>query len=427
MSEILGVLIPIFLVLNVPIAFSLALGSMIAIAIVQQIPVMLVVQRMFTAMDTFVLLALPLFMISGRLMEKGGISRRLIALASNVVGRVPGGLAFVAILACLFFGAISGSPAATVVAIGTIMVPHMIKSGYDKYFSVGLMAAAGMLGGIIPPSIPFVTYGITMNTSIGKLFMAGFLPGSLMGICLMLLCYFIARKHGWRGDVKASFKGFLIAFKESVWGLMMPGIILGGIYGGIFTPTEAAAVSCVYAVIVGAFIYRELTLKEFFIGMAEAGTTAAMVMIILGAATAMGWILTAEQIPAKVAEVLSSFAHEKWQILLILNIILLITGCMMELNASVIILGPIFLPLLLQYNIDLVHFGVIMIVNMSLGLLTPPLGMNVFIATSLADNVLVNRVFRASMPHFLVLMIALILITMYPEISLFLVNFFNLK
>lgn len=422
MGDILLVSFAVLVVLNVPLAIGMGLASLLAVAMTAKVPVFLIAQRMFTGLDSFPLLAIPLFMIAGSLMDRGGISKRLIHLASCIVGNVTGGLALVAVLACMFFAAISGSAPATVVAIGAIMVPAMIKAGYDKDFALGLMAAAGTIGVIIPPSIPFVTYGITMNASIGKLFMAGVVPGLIMGVSLMVLCYLIAKKRGYKGNVKPTLASFMAALKESIWGLMMPLIILGGIYGGIFTPTEAATVACVYSLLVGVFVHRELTYKETVKSFSEAGITSAMVMLIISTATAMGWIMTTEQIPIKVAQAISSIADTPAMLLLLINVILLITGCLMELNASIIILGPIFLPLVMQANIDLVHFGVIMVVNMTLGLLTPPLGVNLFVAGGLNKEVSFNQIVMASLPFTTILLIDLLLFTYLPELSLYLVK-----
>ncbi|MDK2836912.1 MAG: C4-dicarboxylate transporter, DctM subunit [Thermosediminibacterales bacterium] len=426
MGNILVIVFGFMVILNVPLGIALGLSSLVALAVTQKVPLFLVAQRMFTGLDSFPLMAIPLFMIAGRFMERGGISKRLINLASNIVGSVSGGLALVSVLACMFFAAISGSAPATVVAIGSIMVPAMVEAGYDKDFSVALMAAAGTIGVIIPPSIPFVTYGITMNASIGQLFIAGIIPGILMGGSLMLLCFIIAKKRGYKGTIKPSLRGFLISLKDSFWGLMMPVIILGGIYGGVFTPTEAAAVACVYSFIVGALIHRELKFKDFIKGFSEAGVTSAMVMLIISTATAMGWIMTTEQIPVKVATAISSISSNPIVLLLLINIILLITGCLMELNAAIIILGPIFLPLIMKSNINIIHFGVIMVVNMTLGLLTPPLGVNLFVAGSLEESVGFKKIVRAVMPMLLVLLVDLFILTYMPKLSLILLEIFKI-
>ncbi|MDT8902624.1 TRAP transporter large permease [Anaeroselena agilis] len=422
MGDILIIVFGILVVLNVPLGIGMGLASLAALAITQKVPVFVVAQRMFTGLDSFSLLAIPLFMIAGRLMERGGISKRLIGLATNMVGSVTGGLALVAVLACMFFAAISGSAPATVVAIGAVMVPAMIKAGYDKDFAVGLMAAAGTIGVIIPPSIPFVTYGIAMNASIGKLFMAGVVPGILLGLSLMAVCFVIAKKRGYKGTVRPTLATFLASLKDSIWGLAMPMIILGGIYGGVFTPTEAAAVACVYSLLIGFFVYRELNFKEMVTSFSEAGVTSAMVMLIISTATAMGWIMTTEQIPVKVATAISAVAQDADMLLLLVNVILLITGCLMELNAAIIILGPIFLPLVTLMEVDLIHFGVIMVVNMTIGLLTPPLGVNLFVAGSLQKDVGFKQILRASFPFLVILIIDLLLITYLPSLSLAMVK-----
>lgn len=422
--QVLSFALAILCIMNVPIAICLGAASFLALYMDGSVPLLLLVQRMFTGTDSFTLLAIPLFMIAGRLMEWGGISKRLIDLSMNVVGGMYGGLANVSILACMFFAAISGSAPATVVAIGSIMVPAMIKEGYGKSFSVAILAAAGIIGVIIPPSILFVSYGVSIGASIGKLFIAGIIPGVIMGLSLMLFCYIVSRINGWKSSVKPTFRGFLSSLKKSIWGLLMPIIILGGIYGGIFTPTESAAVACIYSLFVGFFVYKELNIKNTYISFYEAGTTSAMVLLIIATATAMGWILTTEQVPLMIAEALSSLAQSRYSLLLFLNIMLLVTGCLMEPNAAIIILGPIFLPLLQQANIDLIHFGVVMVVNMAIGMLTPPLGVNIFVAQSLQKDIPIKSIISAVTPMIIVLLVNLMLFTYIPAISTVLLKYF---
>ncbi|ANZ44257.1 TRAP transporter large permease [Cloacibacillus porcorum] len=422
--QVLSFALAILCIMNVPIAICLGAASFLALYMDGSVPLLLLVQRMFTGTDSFTLLAIPLFMIAGRLMEWGGISKRLIDLSMNVVGGMYGGLANVSILACMFFAAISGSAPATVVAIGSIMVPAMIKEGYGKSFSVAILAAAGIIGVIIPPSILFVSYGVSIGASIGKLFIAGIIPGVIMGLSLMLFCYIVSRINGWKSSVKPTFRGFLSSLKKSIWGLLMPIIILGGIYGGIFTPTESAAVACIYSLFVGFFVYKELNIKNTYISFYEAGTTSAMVLLIIATATAMGWILTTEQVPLMIAEALSSLAQSRYSLLLFLNIMLLVTGCLMEPNAAIIILGPIFLPLLQQANIDLIHFGVVMVVNMAIGMLTPPLGVNLFVAQSLQKDIPIKSIISAVTPMIIVLLVNLMLFTYIPAISTVLLKYF---
>jgi len=422
--QVLSFALVILCIMNVPIAICLGAASFLALYMDGSVPLLLLVQRMFTGTDSFTLLAIPLFMIAGRLMEWGGISKRLIDLSMNVVGGMYGGLANVSILACMFFAAISGSAPATVVAIGSIMVPAMLKEGYGKAFSVAILAAAGIIGVIIPPSILFVSYGVSIGASIGKLFIAGIIPGVIMGLSLMLFCYIVSRINGWKSSVKPTFRGFLSSLRKSIWGLLMPIIILGGIYGGIFTPTESAAVACIYSLFVGFFVYKELNVKNTYISFYEAGTTSAMVLLIIATATAMGWILTTEQVPLRIAEALSSLAQSRYSLLLFLNIMLLVTGCLMEPNAAIIILGPIFLPLLQQANIDLIHFGVVMVVNMAIGMLTPPLGVNLFVAQSLQKDIPIKSIISAVTPMIIVLLVNLMLFTYIPAISTVLLKYF---
>jgi C4-dicarboxylate transporter DctM subunit len=426
MTQVLFGVLAFMCILNVPIAICIGMATFAALYVNGSVPLLLLVQRMFTGADSFTLLAIPLFMIAGRLMEWGGISRRLINLSMNVVGGMWGGLGNVAVLACMFFAAISGSAPATVVAIGTIMVPAMVKEGYDKAFAAALLASAGIIGVIIPPSILFVSYGVSLGASIGKLFVAGVIPGVIMGVSLMSICYVVAKKNGWRSSQKPTVKGFGNALRESIWGLLMPIIILGGIYSGLFTPTESAAVACVYSVIVGMFVYKELSVKKLYISFYEAGTTSAMVLLIIATATAMGWVLTTEQVPIRIAGALSNIAQNKYTLLMLLNVMLLVTGCFMEPNASIIILGPIFLPLLQRAGIDLIHFGVVMVVNMAIGMLTPPLGVNLFVAQSLQKDISVKNIIGAVMPMLLILIGDLILFTYVPPISTILLRFIKI-
>lgn len=422
MGEILIISLIVLIVLNVPIALSIGFASFIAIWTVGKVPLFLVSQRMFSGCDSFPLLAIPLFMVAGGLMDRGGISKRLIDFATAFVGHISGGLGIIAILACMFFAAISGSAPATVVAIGSIMIPAMIQAGYDKSFSVALLAAAGTIGVVIPPSIPFVTYGVTMNSSIGKLFAAGMIPGILMGLSLMFVCYIISKKNGYRADSTKQI-GKWAALKESFWCLFMPVIILGGIYGGVFTPTEAAGVACFYAMIIGIFVYRELNFKALYECLHCAAVPSAMVMIIIACATAMGWITTAEQIPQTVANYMTGVTESKFMMLLLLNVFLLFVGCLMELNAAIILLGPILLPLLGQYHIDPLHFGVVMVVNLAVGLLTPPLGVNLFVANGLRRDVEFKAIIVNSFPMLMVLFALILLLTYVPQVSLFLTHF----
>lgn len=406
---------------NVPLALCIAFSCLIAFVFFSHMPSFVTVQRMFTGIDSFPLMSIPFFLLAGKIMEKGGVSMRLVNLGASIVGSAPGGLAIIALLASMFFASISGSAPATVVAIGSIMIPAMIKAGYDKGFSVALMAVGGTIGIIIPPSIPFVVYGISANVSIGDLFIAGILPGMIVGASLIIYSYYYSKSRGYRGSEPTSFKNFIECFKKSLFGLAMPIIILGGIYSGVFTPTESGAIACVYGLVISLFVYKELKfsdLKEVFV---SSSLTSSMVLLIIGAANIMGWVLTTEQFPQQVSNWISSFGADKLWLLLSINLVLLLIGTFLELNAAIILLVPIFLPILIAQDVNLVHFGIVMITNLAIGLLTPPLGVNLFVAKSLSDSSF-SVIVRKVMPLLLVMIVDLILFTLIPEISLLFVS-----
>lgn len=410
----------ITLVVGSPIWVVLSGSSLAALQFSETtIPLTLVVQRMFTAADSFPLLAIPLFMVAGNLMEHGGISRRLINFTNALLGGFTGGLAMVTVASCMFFAAISGSGPATVAAIGGIMYPYMVKAGYDKAWSAAIIAVAGAIGVIIPPSIPLVNYGIVGNVSISTLFAAGFLPGILLGVALMVLCYLTAKKFGYGIEARGKFskRRVLKTFLEAFWALLMPIIVLGGIYGGIFTPTEAAGVSVIYGFVVGVFIYRELKLKDLMRILLNAVRSTAMVMMIIAAAAGFGWILTAEKIPDAIALAITSFTSSKFLLLLIINVLLLIIGCLMETTAAIYIMTPILLPIATMIGIHPVHFGIIMVMNLAIGFSTPPLGVNLFVACGLG-NLTIEKVSRRLVLPLLVSIAVLFLITYIGEISL---------
>ena len=406
-------------ILGFPIWTVLATSSFIALTLGSNTPLIVVVQRMFTATDSFPILAVPLFMIAGNLMETGGISKRLINFCNAILGSLTGGLAMAAVLTCMFFAAISGSGPATVAAIGGIMIPEMEKSGYDKAFSAAVMAVAGAIGVIIPPSIPMVNFGVVGSVSISTLFAAGFGPGFVVGIALMIVCYFTAKKHGYGELSKQPFSvsNILVKLKEAFWALLMPVIILGGIYGGIFTPTEAAAVAVIYGFIVGLFIYREMKLSTLPPLFMSAGKSTAMVMMIIASASGFGWILTAERIPDVIAAAMLSISDSKIVILLLINLMLLVVGCLMETTAAIIILTPIFLPIVTQLGVHPVHFGLIMVVNLAIGMSTPPLGVNLFVACGIA-KITIEEIVKAIVWLLTANIIALFLITYFEPISL---------
>lgn len=411
-----------FLALSItglPIAVVLALSALAGLLFGADIPLTVIPQRMFTAASSFPLMAIPFFMIAGALMEGGGISRRLINLANTLMGATTGGLALVAILTCMFFAAISGSGPATVAAIGSIMIPAMVRAGYDISFSSAIMAAAGSIGIIIPPSIPMVTYGVVGGVSIGAMFLGGFVPGIIYGGALMAVAYLISKQRGYIGTGVFSVKALVIALKDALWALLMPVIILGGIYGGVFTPTEAACVAVFYGLIIGLFVYRELSIKALPKLLVNSAVSTSIVMLIISTASVFGWILAAEQIPDRVAQAFIEFSTNPTIILLLINVLLLVAGCFMETNAIIIILAPIFLPLVTQIGIDPIHFGVIMIVNTAIGQVTPPLGVNLFVACGIS-KITLESISKAVLPLLAAMIIALAVITFVPNSVMFL-------
>ena len=402
-----------------PIWVVLASSCFVAISAASSTPMLVVAQRMFTSVDSFPLLAIPLFMVAGSLMEGGGISRRLINFCNSLLGSFTGGLAMVAILTCMLFAAISGSGPATVAAIGGIMIPEMVKAGYSKPFAAALMSVAGAIGVIIPPSLPMVNYGIAGSVSISTLFAAGFGPGILVGVALIIVAYFSAKKNGYglAAKTRFSWRNVAVSFKEAFFALLMPFIVLGGIYGGVFTPTEAAAVAAIYGFVAGTFLYRELKLKDLPLLLMNAGKSTAMVMVIVAAASSFGWILTSARIPDAIAALLISLSESKYVILLLINLCLLIVGCLMDVTASIIILTPIFMPIVNQFGINPVHFGIIMTVNLAIGMSTPPLGVNLFVSCGIA-KISIEENARAMVKFLIANLIALLLIVFVEPVSL---------
>jgi C4-dicarboxylate transporter DctM subunit len=416
------------IIFNVPIAVCLGLASAAALILSGSIPLALLPQRMFTAVDSVTLLAVPLFIYAGKIMSEGGISKRLINLSYAAVGWIPGSLGMVSVLGCMFFAALSGSGPATVAAIGGIMLPAMIDEGYPIGFATALICSAGCIGVIIPPSIPFVNYATIVNISIGDIFLAGMIPGVLMGVALMVLCYFMAKKrHFGEKTIPFNLKKLIIAIKDSIGALLMPVIILGGIYGGIFTPTEAAAVACVYGIIVGYFFYRGFKLKDLIDFAYDSTLTTGMVFFIIATASIFSWVLSTEQVPNMIANAVLGLTSNKYLILFMINILLLINGCFMEMTASTYIYTPILFPIITALGINPIHFGVVMVMNMTIGFITPPLGIHLFVGSGLDKRVKFNELVKEIWPQFITLCIILLLVTYVPDVSLFLVNIFGQK
>lgn len=413
----------VLLLIGTPIAICLGISSMVAMIIQgagRPIDVVLgtLPQLVSASTSKFVLLAIPFFILGGNIMEKAGISQKLITLAQACVGHLRGGVAMVCVIVACFFAAISGSGPATVAALGLILIPAMIKVGYSPAFSAALMGAAGAIGVIIPPSITFVVYGSISDTSIGTLFIAGVLPGLLMGLALVIVSLWVGRKSNLEILPKASGAERWFAFKDAFWGLMMPVIILGGIYGGVFTPTEAAAVSAVYGLLVGVFIYKTIKLKEIYKILVDSASTTATVMLITAAASIFAYILTRSRIDVAINEALISATGGNTIIFfLIVNIILLLAGCFLDSTSALYIFVPLFVPVAKALGIDLVHLGVVMIVNLAIGLVTPPVGVNLYVACGIAKCNL-KQISVAVMPLIIAALIVLLLVTYIPAISL---------
>ncbi|EJL25366.1 TRAP transporter large permease [Brevibacillus sp. BC25] len=421
MGTILFVTLLVLLILNVPIGVALGLSVVVVFMLEGNILLLVVIQKMFNGTDSFPLMAIPFFLLAGKLMETGGISARLIRFANTIVGNLPGGLAIVAVMGCTFFAAISGSSAATTAAVGGILIPHMVKKGYNVRFSAALHATGGTIGVMIPPSVPMVLYGVAASASISDLFIAGIGPGILVAISLILYSYWISKKNGWGGGEKHTSKEIWEAFKDSILAILMPIIILGGIYGAIFTPTEAAVVAVIYGLVVGLFVYREIKWKDLGEIFAGSASMTAVIMLIIATANAFGYLMTRENIPQEIAQFMLGITDSTIITLLIINILLLVLGTFMETAVTIILLTPILLPITNSLGIDPVLFGVIMVVNSAIGMLTPPVGINLLVAGNIA-KLQNTEIERAVIPFLVIMIVDLMLITYIPEISLFLVN-----
>lgn len=375
-------------------------------------------QNMFSALNNFPILAVPFFMLAGSLMETGGLSKRLVNVANKLVGNATSGLAFVAILACMLFGAISGSAPATVAAIGGIMMPAMVKYKYSQEFAAGLMSCAGGLGIIIPPSIPLIIYGVSTGTSIGDLFLAGIFPGILVGILLMVSSYIVGKKRGYAGTGhRFDKKEFIAAVWDAKWALAMPVVILGGIYSGAFTPTEAAVVGCVMGILVGFFIYKELSLKDIVKVMIGNGTLVGVAFLTFGTANSLAYLVSVTDIPFRISELIESFTVNPVVILLMINGFLLIVGMFMDPTSANLVFSALLLSLVEPLGINPVHFGLIVTLNLAMGFVTPPFASNVFLTSNLT-GVPVTAIVRESLPHLGAMFVALALVTYVPQISM---------
>ena len=421
-STILLVSLAIFLILNMPVGLAIGLSTLAALLTGESLSLNSLAQQMVISCDSFPILAVPLFILAGDLMGAGGVSRRILNVCNIFFGRITGGLAIVTVLVCMFFAAVSGSGPATVAAVGSMVIPTMIELGYKRSFVLALVATAGTIGVIIPPSIPMVLYGVSTGTSVTSLFMGGFFPGFLIGGALMLYSYIYCKVKGYKGHSEPfSGKKAWDAVWEAKWALINPIIILGGIYAGIFTPTEAAAIAALYAFICGAFIHRELDAKGMFKAIATSCCTTGTVMVILACATGFSKVLTVEQVPQLVTQALLEITDSKIILLILINIMLLIVGCFMDQTPAILILAPILLPVATSLGLDPVHFGLIMVANLAIGFITPPLGMALFVAARISNTKL-EVVLKGIVPFILLTIGTLTLITFIPQITMFLPN-----
>ncbi len=403
--------------MGIPIASSLGLASALALFAQGSLPLTLLPQRIFVGLDSFPLLAAPLFILAGALMERGGISARITRLARSMVGHLRGGLGMVVVVATMIFSGMSGSSTADTAAIGSVMIPTMLRRGYSKGFATAVVAAAGGAGILVPPCILMVIYGMLTNTSVAALFLGGVFPAVIMGGTLLGAVYWMARRLGLAVEAQFSMRELGRALRESLWALLMPGIILGGILIGFFTVTEAAVVAVMYGWLAAMFIYRELTWSDLPRILLESGVTTGLVMLILGTASIFSWILTSQEVPLAVVNGLAAISSNPWFFLLLVNVVYLIIGCFFDATAAVIMTIPILLPVSRAYGIDPVHLGVVVTANMGIAIVTPPVGMALYIACGLS-GASIDEVARDVVPFVAVMIVTLFLITYVPEITL---------
>ncbi|PCD05659.1 C4-dicarboxylate ABC transporter permease [Peribacillus simplex] len=409
------------MIIGVPIAISLILASVAGfMSSIYYIPLEVIPQRLITSVDSFPLLAIPFFMLTGEFMMSGSMGRRIAGFAFATVGWVRAGLAQVSTLTSMFFAGISGSGAADTAAVGKMMIPMMEEKGYDKGFAAATVASAGTIAVVIPPSIPMIVYGVTAGVSIGDLFTAGIIPGILIGMSIMMLNYWLTKKNGYSEEVGSfEFASFKKTFFKGILALVLPLIIIFGIRGGIFTPTEAAAIAAAYAFIINKFVYKDMDWKDIPIAFLNAGKMTAMVVFIIAGANLFGWLLTAEQIPQLLTQLVTSFSENKYILLIMFNIIFFIAGCFLNASAAITILTPLLLPIAVGVGIDPIFFGLIMVVNLSIGLITPPVGLDLFIVKGIA-NVSYDKLIQSIVPFIIVMVCDLLIITYFPALSMFL-------
>jgi C4-dicarboxylate transporter DctM subunit len=418
-TTFLFVLLLLLMLLGLPVAVALGLSSLLTILFFAQDSLASLALKLYETSEHYTLLAIPYFILGGAFMTTGGVAKRMIRFANACIGHLRGGLAMASVMACMLFAAVSGSSPATVVAVGSIVIAGMVKAGYPQPFAAGVICNAGTLGILIPPSIVMVVYGAATETSVGKLFMAGVIPGIMLGLMLMVAIYLRARVIKLQPQPKASLGEVLRSGRDSLWGLLLIVIILGGIYGGVFTPTEAAAVAAVYAFIIAVFVYSDIGMRQVPKVLLDAGKVTVMLMFIVANALLFAHVLTTERIPQQIAEAIIGWGMEGWQFLIVVNVLLLIAGMFMEPTGIILILAPILFPIATQLGIDPVHLGIIMVVNLEIGMVTPPIGLNLFVTAGIT-GMSITQTARAALPWTLVLLAFLVIVTYVPAITLWL-------
>ncbi len=408
--------------ISVPIAIVIGSTALLCIALLTDVPLFVVTQQMFRAVDTTILIAIPLFILGSNLMTSGKTAKRLVAAIEAWVGHVTGGLAFTVVFACVFFAAITGSSLATLAAIGTIMFPAMREAGYGEKFTLGVITCAGSLGVMLPPSIPMILYGGMMDVSITKQFVAGAGPAALLGAVLIGHSYIQAKRHGWKARETFSLSQALDTLRKGIWALLLPILVIGGIYSGVFTPAEASAVCVVYVILIELFVYRDMRINQMFTVIKDSAIFSGSLLFILCNSTALSWFLASEEIPERIASFIFGYVYVKWVFLLLLNIFLLIVGCFLDIITAMVILLPLLHDLVNKFGISFLHFGIIFIFNLEMGFLTPPMGLNLFISSGVAQKPILD-VFKAVIPFLIFMALCLIVVTYIPSLSLWFPGF----
>lgn len=412
MTALLFITFLILLIIGVPIAFAIATAGVVVL-LAGDVNLLIVVQRMFASTDSFPLVAVPFFILAGDLLARGSMSRTLVEFAESILGRIRGGLSAVSVVAGMFFAAISGSGAATTAAVGATLIPELKKRGYEEAPSAALIAAAGCIGVVIPPSVPMVLYAVIADQSVTQLFSNGFLPGVLMGGMLIAISLYQAYKKNYPKGVAFSWHNVWVTFRKAIWAILMPVIILGGIFSGYFTPSEAAAVAVIYAAIISFVIYRDMSLKELAQIVLGSAKTSAVIMIIIACSGVFGWVLANWKIPEQVAQAVLSVSSNTYVIMFLISIIVLIAGVFMETSSAVILLTPVFLPLVSALGINLVHFGLIFTIGISIGMITPPVAINLFVASS-TTGLPIEKISKSVIPYLLGLIAVFLLYVYLP-------------